>query len=251
MPGQPALDQEKALIPLYDNIRSRTTPVVTKALILANAVVFLHEISLARIPLQHFIIRHSLVPVTLTNPELRMSLAPQVYLTMLSFMFLHGGWLHILSNMWYLRIFGNSVEDRLGHVRFLLFYLLCGVLSGLVEVAAAPGSQVPLIGASGAVAGVLGAYIVCFPRARIKTIVPIFFLITFLDLPAVFLLGMWFFMQLFNGYLRLSAPMQTGGVAYWAHVGGFVAGILLVAVLAPSRRIPRPDDDEDEESVVY
>jgi membrane associated rhomboid family serine protease len=154
-------------------------------------------------------------------------------------MFLHGGWLHLLGNVWFLFIFGDNVEGRLGHGTFLLFYLACGVAASAAQYALSPRSDLPMIGASGAVAGVLGAYAVCWPRARILTLVPVFVLVTFIELPALFVLGFWFVVQLLAGALAIGVPFAHGGVAYWAHVGGFVAGALLVRLL-PRRRPVRP-----------
>ena len=229
--------KESILLPLYDDLPCRRYPIFTRLIVLANVAVFFYEISLDKLPLQlqSLIAHYGLVPATLTNPALRSKLAPEVFLTLLSFQFLHGGWIHIIGNMWYLWIFGDNVEDRLGSLRFLIFYLACGVISGLVQLAMTPASHLPIIGASGAIAGVLGAYLVSFPRARVKTLVPIFIFITFLDLPAIFVLGMWFVIQLLNGMLPVAGGIQTEGVAYWAHVGGFLAGILLLGLLLPSR----------------
>jgi len=224
------------LFPLYDDIRSSKPPVVTKTLIGVNIIVFLYELSLGNDQLRKLMYDFGVVPWLVNNPEARDVLGFRLYRTFFTFMFLHGGWLHIISNMWYLWIFGDNVEDRLGHWRFLIFYLLCGIASGLVHTFFAAGSKAPCIGASGAVAGVLGAYIVCFPRARVMTIVPVFFFFMFLRLPAVFLLGIWFFMQLLNSTLTLGVKTQGSGVAYWAHVGGFIAGIILLGLLIPSRR---------------
>jgi membrane associated rhomboid family serine protease len=142
-------------------------------------------------------------------------------------MFLHGGWLHIIGNMWILIIFGDNVEDRMGSVKFLFFYLLCGVLSGLTQSFISPTSQVPAIGASGAIAGVLAAYVVWFPRARVVTLIPLFILPWFVNIPALIFIGIWFLIQFFNGVLSQGVS-AAGGVAYWAHVGGFLSGLVLV-----------------------
>ena len=152
-------------------------------------------------------------------------------------MFLHGGWLHILGNMWYLWIFGDNVEDRLGHRRFLLFYLACGIAAGLVHYGLNPSSRVPTIGASGAVAGVLGAYFFCYPKARVDILILFFFYVDIIAVPAAFVLFFWFILQLFNGVLSLGADTGvTGGVAWWAHVGGFLAGVFLVRLSPRARR---------------
>jgi membrane associated rhomboid family serine protease len=143
-------------------------------------------------------------------------------------MFLHGGWMHVLGNMLYLWIFGDNVEDRMGHGRFLAFYLLCGVAAAMLQVAFSPGSSVPMVGASGAIAGVLGAYLVMFPHSRILTLVPIFVVVQIIEVPALYFLGFWFLLQLFGGVGSLSRTADVGGVAFWAHAGGFLAGVVAV-----------------------
>jgi membrane associated rhomboid family serine protease len=160
-------------------------------------------------------------------------------------MFLHGGWFHLISNMWALYIFGDNVEDRLGPMRYLLFYLVCGVVAALAHVYSQPLSNVPVVGASGAISGVLGAYLVLYPRARVISLVPLWIVPWFIEIPAVFYLGFWFFSQLFSGLLSLGMPISTyGGVAWWAHVGGFIAGLLLVKILEQKRTYPRWHLDE-------
>jgi Uncharacterized membrane protein (homolog of Drosophila rhomboid) len=153
-------------------------------------------------------------------------------------MFLHAGWLHLIGNMWYLWIFGDNVEDRLGHIRYLVFYFACGVGAGVVHILLNPNSTVPSVGASGAIAGVLGAYLVSYPFARILTLVPIFFFFQVIEIPALIVLGLWFVMQFFYGTASLTATTSAagGGVAWWAHVGGFVIGIILVGRLARKPR---------------
>jgi len=153
-------------------------------------------------------------------------------------MFLHGGWMHFISNMWSLWLFGDNVEDCMGHLRFLIFYLLCGLAAGFIHFMFNPTAQVPTIGASGAIAGVMGAYFVMFPTARVITLVPIFFLPYFIEIPAVFYLGIWFMMQLFSGMFSLVLPTGAGGIAWWAHVGGFLFGILVLPFFR--RRRGRP-----------
>ncbi len=165
-----------------------------------------------------------------------------VVIPFLTSMFLHGGWLHVIGNMWYLRIFGDNIEDRLGHFTFLLFYLLCGIGAGVVHTIINVNSTVPSVGASGAIAGVLGAYVVSYPFARVQTLVPIFIFIQVIEIPALIVLGFWFVMQFFNGTASLAATnvRDSGGVAWWAHVGGFVIGILLIG-LFPRRDRQRYD----------
>jgi membrane associated rhomboid family serine protease len=159
---------------------------------------------------------------------------PAVGLTVLSSMFLHGGWLHLIGNMWYLWIFGDNVEDRLGHVRYLVFYLAAGIVAALVQYATSPDSSLPTVGASGAIAGVLGAYAVAFPRARVITLVPLIIFIQVLPLPALLVLGLWFVYQFLFGTLALTTT-ATGGVAFWAHIGGFAFGALAMLLVGRPR----------------
>jgi membrane associated rhomboid family serine protease len=155
-------------------------------------------------------------------------------------MFLHGGLFHIVSNLWTLWIFGDNVEDRMGRFRFLVFYLVCGVAAGLIHWWSGPTSTVPTVGASGAIAGVLGAYLRWYPAAKVLTLVPVFFYPLFVDLPAVLYLGIWFVSQLFSGVASIGLPENVGGVAFWAHVGGFVTGVLLCGLFARRDRFQRP-----------
>ena len=151
-------------------------------------------------------------------------------------MFLHGGWLHIISNMWTLYIFGDNVEDRMGTMRYLIFYFICGLAAGLVHVFTNLNSTIPTVGASGAIAGVLGAYFLLYPNARVITLIPIFFFPLFVELPAITYLGIWILTQIFSGVLSLGLPEDVGGVAFWAHVGGFIAGVMLHWLFVKSRR---------------
>jgi membrane associated rhomboid family serine protease len=153
-------------------------------------------------------------------------------------MFWHGGWLHLIGNMLYLWIFGDNVEDRLGHFRYLIFYLVAGIAAALTQVALDPSSRLPTIGASGAIAGVLGAYLISFPRSRVLTLIPIIIFPWFVEIPAVIYLAFWFIMQLLEGVGQLGAPAQVGGVAVWAHIGGFISGAVLVKLMEPARRRP-------------
>ena len=221
------------MIPLRDTTRSRNYPAVNTALIAANGLLFL--VQLAQGPQQDaFIYTYGLVPARYSVPHVAAYFTSfQQALALLSFMFLHGGFWHLLGNMWSLYIFGDNVEDRLGPFRYLLFYLLCGWASGLFHLFLNWQSPVPTIGASGAIAGVMGAYLLLYPRSKILTLIPIFFIPYFIEIPAFFFLGLWFLFQ-FLGAAGSSA--QGGGIAWWAHVGGFVAGILLVKVL---ERVPQ------------
>ncbi len=234
------------MIPLRDANPTRRVPFVTYGLIAVNAAVFLFQESLPERPYAGFVFSYAATPALITA-----HFGAYAY-TLVTSMFLHGGWVHLLSNMLYLWIFGNNIEDRLGRVRFLLFYLICGFAASAAQVAIDPSSAVPMIGASGAISGVLGAYVVLFPNARVLTLVFYFFLVRLVELRAVWLLGFWFLMQLVSGLGSLGM-VRMGGVAFFAHIGGFVAGFLLVLLLAPSRRgrslesddlrIPRIDDD--------
>jgi membrane associated rhomboid family serine protease len=229
-------------IPLRDSPRPQTAPVVVVLLIVANVIAFFWELSLGPRELDSAIHALGFVPRRFfgwTQAGGAM-LDPIRFLPLLTANFLHGGWLHIIGNMWFLWIFGDNVEDRLGHLRFAFFYLLCGACSMLVQGWVLPGSRTPAIGASGAIAGVLGAYIVLYPGARVLTLV-FFFLV---ELPAVVFLGVWFFSQLANGTAALSpvAAEAAGGVAWWAHIGGFVVGMLL-CVLLRKDEAPRPRRD--------
>jgi len=227
------------LLPLADHNPRRTTPVVNIILIVVNVLMFFWELQLqASRVLEPALMNVAFVPVRFWNAP--GSLLPNV-ITMFVSMFLHGGWLHLGGNMLYLWTFGDNIEDRLGHGKYLFFYLSCGLLATLAHAVMNPGSDVPSIGASGAIAGVLGAYIVLFPKQRVTTLIPIFIFITVREIPAVFLLGFWIVMQLFFGAASMGGDLQrSGGVAYFAHIGGFVAGMILITLLGGRRPPPRP-----------
>ncbi|MGC9347362.1 MAG: rhomboid family intramembrane serine protease [Anaerolineae bacterium] len=232
------------MFPLRDDIPARQFPVVTVILIVVNVAIFLFEVLLgttANMVTQTF----GVVPARLTSQWQD----PFVLLTLISSMYLHGGWAHLLGNMWYLWIFGDNVEDRMGRGRFLIFYTLCGLVAGLLQVFAAPRSLIPIIGASGAIAGVLGAYLLLYPRARVSTLVPSFYFYRIIWLPAIIVLGGWFLIQLLNGLISIGVVMQTGGVAWWAHIGGFVAGMGLMPVFR-RRDARRPPNWHDREPPV-
>lgn len=225
------------MIPLRDENPSQTVPVVARLLIAVNAVAFLYELMLGP-ELRPYINEWGLVPARLT---LALRFGEESIsgpgLTILTSMFLHGGWLHLVGNMWYLWIFGDNIEDRLGHVRFLVFYLLAGIVAASLHYAFNPASRLPTVGASGAIAGVLGAYLVAFPRARVITLVPFFPFFQVMALPAVLVLGFWFLMQFFSGALSLGYG-GGGGVAWWAHIGGFAFGVVVMRVMGGPRRRP-------------
>jgi len=213
------------MIPLIDNVPSRHVPWVTWTLIGLNALVFLQEVTLPQSQLERLVQLLALVPVELLSDPWRH------WPTLITSMFLHGGWLHIIGNMWTLYLFGDNVEDRMGPARYLIFYLLCGVAAGLAHTLTTPDSAIPTLGASGAVAGVLGAYVLLYPRARIVTLFVLIIFPLFVELPAVVFIGVWFLTQLYSGTLALLLPVDSfGGVAWWAHVGGFIVGMLLLPV---------------------
>jgi membrane associated rhomboid family serine protease len=216
------------MIPLYDTARRRRMPLVTWLLIAVNIAVFIYEVGFSPAALERFIRTWGLVPAQLFAQPL------VEWVTIVSSMFLHGGWLHILSNMWVLFIFGDNVEERMGGLSYLLFYLLSGVAAALLQSFLLPSSSEPMIGASGAIAGVLGAYLILFPHARVASLVPILFIFTVIQVPATLFLLFWFVSQLFSGWLAIGGAAGSG-VAWWAHVGGFLFGILTVFLFARRR----------------
>jgi membrane associated rhomboid family serine protease len=218
------------MIPLKDTILRQGFPVVTWVIILLNGIIFLYEISIPKDMLQQLFYLFGLVPARYSYPSWAVihGLPFDHYLSFITAMFLHAGWLHIIGNMWFLYVFGGTVEDRLGHVSFLFFYLLAGLGASLIYFLIDIHSRIPESGASGAIAGVMGAYIVLFPRARILTMILLFFFPFFVELSAFFYIGYWFLIQLLAGTISFAAQATQGGVAWWAHVGGFVAGIVLV-----------------------
>ena len=233
------------MFPIKDSIPSRSVPVATRALILINFVVFFFELGLSNESLERVAYLFGLVSARFTHPGWAQSVGFPVgdYWPILTHQFLHGGWLHILANMWTLWIFGDNVEDRMGPIRFLIFYLLCGVVAGLAQMLINSDSTLPSVGASGAIAGVLGAYLLFFPTARLVVLLPIFFYPFFFEVPAVFFLMLWFFSQLFSGAAALAGPQYVGGIAWWAHVGGFLGGVVLCGLF---RRKPRRPLQPDE-----
>jgi membrane associated rhomboid family serine protease len=223
------------MFPIRDTLPNRTFPSTTWALIILCGIVFLFETSLPQDLLEAFTYYFGIVPIEYTRRH-RHGLPFVDYLSFLTTMFLHGGWLHFLGNMWFLKIFGSKVEDRMGHRRFLLFYLIVGVLASIFYIHFSPRSAMPVIGASGAIAGVMGAYYVLFPRARILTFIPIFIIPWLVEVPAVLFLGGWFLLQLFSGTVAQVLPSSGGGVAWWGHIGGFIAGVALVSFFKKSSR---------------
>ena len=210
------------MFPLYDTTRTRIFPLVNLGLILLNALVFFFEIQKTPSALESFIFAWGLIPAHLLSDPVGK------WETIFSSMFLHGGWFHILSNMWVLFIFGDNVEAALGKFRYLLFYLLSGVAAALLQAYLLPTSAVPMIGASGAIAGVLGAYLILFPRSRVASLVPILFILTVVEIPAVLFLVFWFVTQLYSGLFMMQGG-SASGIAWWAHIGGFLFGMLMVS----------------------
>lgn len=226
------------MFPLRDDVPTSITPYITYGLIGANIGIFLYQLTLNQQQLQEFFYSAAVVPCQLSGNVVGRCPIPTPqqlpeWMTLITSQFLHGGFLHIAGNMLFLWIFGNNVEDRLGHIKFLIFYLTCGVLAALSQWFFSPNSTIPSLGASGAIAGVMGAYILRYPQARVLTLVFLGFFVTTLQIPAIFFLGLWFVQQALYGIASLQVPsnigMESGGVAYWAHAGGFVFG----AILAP------------------
>lgn len=220
------------MFPIRDTIRSRSIPVVNWLIILANVLVFIYETRLSPAQLDRFTLTYALVPshINLANPA--------TWLPLFTHMFLHAGWFHIISNMWVLFIFGDNVEDRIGSLRYLIFYLLGGIVAGLTQFFFSIDANEPALGASGAIAAVLGAYFFYFPRAKVITLIPIFIIPWFVNLPAVVFIGIWFITQLYSGLLSLTTASGAalGGVAWFAHIGGFLFGLIMAAPFAVGRK---------------
>jgi membrane associated rhomboid family serine protease len=228
------------MIPIRDTNRSETYPVVNNSIIALTVLAFIIELAQGQ-GLKEFIYLYGLVPARYTEPQVTAYFTTgQQLLPFLTSLFLHGGFLHLLGNMWFLYIFGDNVEDRLGHLRYLAFYLLCGVFAGASHIVLNWHSNTPTIGASGAVAGVMGAYIILYPRAKVLALIPIFFLPYFAEISAFFFIGIWFLFQFLSA---ASTAGEAGGVAWWAHIGGFVFGIIflklfeMVPALGADKRI--------------
>lgn len=223
------------VIPLRDSVRGRTVPWTTFGLLSANVLVFLLQAT-GDDRFIRLVMAFAVIPAHVFDPAYLVRAGFWPVITLFTSSFLHGSWLHLIGNMLYLWVFGDNVEDRLGHWRFLLFYLLCGALAALAHVLANPSSVVPTIGASGAVAGVLGAYVFSYPRARVLALVPIGWLVPALRLPVWLYLGLWFLLQLYSGLMPLWAHEIADLVAWWAHISGFLVGIALIKLMAPAPR---------------
>lgn len=223
------------MIPLRDTIPSRHRPIMTWILILANLLIFIYQLRLLRLnPTSYhaLITRFSLVPAAYDriNPSQIL-----MYYPFLTYIFLHGGWMHLISNMWALWLFGDNIEDKMGPVRFLLFYLICGVIAGVVHFMTSQGSNVATIGASGAIAAVMGAYFILYPSSKIITLIPIFIIPFFIEIPAMLYLAFWLVTQVYSALLSQRGEV-VANVAWWAHIGGFLAGVVLHRFFFNSRR---------------
>lgn len=227
------------MFPVRDTIPSQHVPVATWLIIAVNVGVFFLELANPGPVVEQMTYLFGIVPARYTDPEWAQWVGfPSSYWPFITSMFLHGGWLHVIGNMWALWIFGDNVEDRMGPLRFLLFYTTSGVMAGLVHLLTNVGSTVPAIGASGAIAGVMAAYFLLFPRARIVAMFPVVFWPLFFEVPAFLYLGFWFFVQLFSGATALVSPERASGIAWWAHIGGFATGALTFRAFLRPR--PRP-----------
>jgi membrane associated rhomboid family serine protease len=235
------------MFPIRNTVPTRYAPIVTWWIILTNVLIFLFQISLSRTELEEFLYSFALIPARYFLP-VAYGDAPATlgdYLPFFTMMFLHSGWLHLILNMWMLWLFGPTIEDRLGHGPYLAFYLGCGVAAALAHAVFNPTSTVPALGASGAIAGVLGCYVRLFPLARVIVLVPIIFIPLFFEVPALVFAGLWFIVQVLQGATEMLMPSTGGGVAWWAHIGGFLAGLALGPVLLRSERTYRtyyPDE---------
>lgn len=226
------------MLPIRDNIRSNSFPIINWSIIVINSLVFLYESSLSPAALDRLIQVFGLIPARLhlDNPAILLA-HPVPVLTLFTHMFLHGGWFHVLSNLWILFIFGDNIEDRMGSGRYTVFYIIGGLSAGLMQSWVAPQSRVPSIGASGAIAAVLGAYILLYPRARVITLIPLLFIPWFIEIPSVIFIGIWFVSQLFSGIASLGLPQSAsmGGIAWFAHIGGFLFGLFFCKLFTPRK----------------
>ncbi len=223
------------MLPLRDEIPTKRVPIITIIIILLNCLVYFYQFFMIK-DLHYFVYSYGLIPYEITKGvSLVPSVSTPIQLTVFSSMFMHGSLVHLAGNMLYLWIFGNNVEDFLGKLRFIIFYVLSGIFAALGQIIVSPNSTVPMIGSSGAIAGVLGAYLILFPRARITTLVFFGFFIRLVKLPAIFFLGLWIIYQFLYGLTELSLSGGGAGVAWFAHIGGFVGGIILIKLLSPRK----------------
>ncbi|MBL8153603.1 MAG: rhomboid family intramembrane serine protease [Anaerolineae bacterium] len=226
------------MLPLYDLNPPRRVPYVTYILIGINAVIFLGQLTLSQRDLTQVFVTQAIVPASASSQPFSVD----TILDFIRSMFFHGGWAHILGNMLYLWIFGDNVEDRLGKILYVIFYFACGFAAGIAQILIDPGSPIPLVGASGAIAGVLGAYLVLFPGVRVRGLILLGYFSQLTEIPALYVLGFWFVMQLFSGVTSLGVDTQSGGVAFFAHIGGFVFGAALAWIFVRLTPQPPPVD---------
>ncbi|MGJ5675713.1 MAG: rhomboid family intramembrane serine protease [Nostochopsis sp.] len=222
------------MFPLYDENPTRTTPYITYGLIGMNVLVFLHELQLSNEQLNQFLQLYAVIPKELTT-----NFAGELT-TLFTSQFLHGSWWHLISNMLFLFVFGNNIEDRLRHFKYLIYYLICGAFAALCQWFISMNSGIPSLGASGAIFGILGGYIIAFPQSRVVTLIFLGIFATTVRIPALFLIGLYFIQNVISGFASLQAAanmsVEAGGIAYWAHIGGFVAGVVLAPFLGLHRR---------------
>ncbi len=222
------------MIPLRDSTPSHTIPIVNYALIAVNVFVFLFEVSLGA-RMDKFIFQFGIVPYYFTNDINSMQIGIDTILPLFSSMFLHGGWMHLIGNVLFLHIFGDNVEDRFGHLKYFIFYIAAGLAAAFTQIYMFPESEIPMVGASGAIAGVMGAYVFMFPHSKVVTLVPIIYFFQIVELPAFLFLGFWFIIQIISGMFSLGIAADAGGVAWWAHIGGFVVGAVLFPFLRKTK----------------
>ncbi len=224
------------MFPLKDTIPSTSFPIVTLGIIVFNFVVFFYELTLGP-QLNVFINQYGIIPSNfMSTVNKNMFYIFPSSIPLFTSIFIHGGWMHIIGNMWYLWIFGDNIEDRTGHFRFFLFYVLCGLAAGVSYIIINPASNLPTIGASGAISGVMGAYLVLFPRARILTLIFLIIFIQVIEIPVIFFLGFWILIQVISGGIKSGLANESGGVAWWAHIGGFFIGLLMVFFFRKRKR---------------
>lgn len=227
------------MLPLKDNNPTETFPFITVSIIILNIAIYIYQLSLGH-DYERFIFLMGAIPnKIINNSDVIPMISLPAFLTIYSSMFLHGSLLHIIGNMLYLWIFGNNIEDVLGHIRFIFFYLICGSMAAFAHILTDIDSKIPMIGASGAVSGVLGAYILLYPRAKVLTLVMIGFFVRVVKIPAVFLLGFWILIQFLFGMTSLTVRDSSGGVAWFAHIGGFITGFILINIFKLKRRVRR------------
>ena len=231
------------MLPVADSIPRKKFPIISWIIIGINVFIFSLELELTPENLIKFFYYFGVVPARYTNQNWAHWIGlPIDYSPFFTSLFIHGNWMHLIGNMWTLWLFGTAIEERIGHFRFIFFYLLCGIISNLIHLFFNLNSTIPAIGASGAIAGIMGAYFILYPTASVIVLIPIFFLPYFIELPAILYLGVWFLTQLFSGTFSIISPIYGTSIAWWAHVGGFLAGSLLIYYFIPPQRKIYPDE---------